>query len=264
MHFSNFSYLTKRLQEAGFGQDLNEALQNMLLDQPSSFELPHKVCFGKQVLEVKVYVKKWKEADEAKVNLYYIQKFHASLSREYRVDPIEQDFYFGNTTPSVTIQQAYNLLCGRAVYRENLSNKDKVTYNAWVQLDFNQTDSKGNYKWQYYTDNYGYDVVEELLKYPIVGLTIPAAADALVSALQQGYREEVSMLVCGKQESYYLEALPKFKSLVVCDASGNPLTREERLALIFPSDSLDTAKDTVSTEPPPVDEKPKRKRIAVK
>ena len=107
-------------------------------------------------------------------------------------------------------------------------------------------------------------MVEELLKYPIVGLTIPAAADALVSALQQGYREEVSMLVCGKQESYYLEALPKFKSLVVCDASGNPLTREERLALIFPSDSLDTAKDTVSTEPPPVDEKPKRKRIAVK
>ena len=225
---------------------------------------PIEFCFGKQVLEIKVFVRKWKEADQAKVNLYYIQKFQASLSRENRVDPIEQDFYFGNTTPSVTIQQAYNLLSGRAVYRENLSNKDKVTYNAWVQLDFNETNSKGNYKWQYYTDNYGYDVVEELTKFPVVGLTIPAAADALVRALQQGCREEVTMLVCGKQEIYYLEALPKFKSLVICDASGNPLTREERLALIFPSDSLDTAKDTVSTEPLPVDEKPKRKRIAVK
>jgi hypothetical protein len=264
MHFSNFSYLTKRLQEAGFGQDLNEALQNMLLDQPSSFELPHKVCFGKQVLEVKVYVKKWKEADEAKVNLYYIQKFHASLSREYRVDPIEQDFYFGNTTPSVTIQQAYNLLCGRAVYRENLSNKDKVTYNAWVQLDFSQTNSNGNYKWQYYTDNYGFDVAEELLKYPIVGLTIPAAADALVSALQQGHREEVTMLVCGKQESYYLEALPKFKSLVICDATGNPLTREERLALIFPAGSTDPAAVAAADEPAPENEKPKRRRIPIK
>jgi hypothetical protein len=264
MHFSNFSYLTKRLQDAGFGQDLNEALQNTLLDQPSSFELPYRVCFGKQVLEVKVYVRKWKEADEAKVNLYYIQKFHASLSRENRVDPIEQDFYFGNTTPSVTIQQAYNLLCGRAVYRENLSNKDKVTYNAWVQLDFNQTDSKGNYKWQYYTDNYGYDVVEELMKFPIVGLTIPAAADALVRALQQGYREEVTMLVCGKQESYYLEALPKFKSLVVCDGSGNPLIREERLALIFPPGSTDPAPAASADELAQENEKPKRRRIPIK
>jgi hypothetical protein len=264
MHFTNFSYLTKRLQEAGFGQDLNEVLQNTLLDQPSSFELPYRVCFGKQVLEVKVYVRKWKEADEAKVNLYYIQKFHASLSRENRVDPIEQDFYFGNATPSVTIQQAYNLLCGRAVYRENLSNKDKVTYNAWVQLDFNETNSKGNYKWQYYTDNYGYDVVEELMKFPIVGLTIPTAAGALVRALQQGYREEVTMLVCGKQESYYLEALPKFKSLVICDASGNPLTREERLALIFPPGSTDPAPAAFADEPALENEKPKRKRIPVK
>ena len=264
MHFSNFSYLTKRLQEAGFGQDLNEALQNTLVDQPSSFELPYRVCFGKQVLEIKVFVRKWKEADQAKVNLYYVQKFHASLSREGRVDPIEQDFYFGNTTPSVTIQQAYNLLCGRAVYRENMCNKDKVHYNAWVQLDFSQTNSKGNYKWQYYFDNYGYDVGPELLKYPIVGISIPAAADALVRALQQGYREEVSMLVAGKQETFYVEALPKFKSLVICDSAGNPLGREERMALIFPSGSLDATKDPVSTEPLPVNEKPKRKRIAVK
>jgi hypothetical protein len=264
MHFSNFSYLTKRLQEAGFGQDLNEALQNTLLDQPSSFELPYRVCFGKQVLEVKVYVRKWKEADEAKVNLYYIQKFHASLSREYRVDPIEQDFYFGNTTPSVTIQQAYNLLCGRAVYRENLSNKDKVTYNAWVQLDFSQTNSKGNYKWQYYTDNYGYDVVEELLKYPIMGLTIPAAADALVKALQQGYREEVSMLVCGKQESYYLEALPKFKSFVIYDSSENPITREEKMALIYPVGSTDPAQAGSLDGAAQENAKPKRRRIPIK
>jgi hypothetical protein len=186
------------------------------------------------------------------------------LSREYRVDPVEQDFYFGNTTPSVTIQQAYNLLCGRAVYRENLSNKDKVTYNAWVQLDFNQTNSKGNYKWQYYTDNYGYDLVEELMKFPIVGLAIPAAADALVRALQQGFREEVSMLVCGKQESYYLEALPKFKSLVICDATGNPLTKEERLALIFPTGSTEPVLAAIGDEPAPENEKPKRRRIPIK
>jgi hypothetical protein len=264
MHFSNFSYLTKRLQEAGFGQDLNEALQNTLLDQPSSFELPYRVCFGKQVLEVKVYVRRWKEADEAKVNLYYIQKFHASLSRENRVDPIEQDFYFGNTTPSMTIQQAYNLLCGRAVYRENLSNKDKVTYNAWVQLDFSQTDSKGNYKWQYYSDNYGYDVVEELMKFPIVGLTIPAAADALVRTLQQGYREEVTMLVCGKQESYYLEALPKFKSFVIYDSSENPITREEKMALIYPVGSTDPAQAGSLDEAAQENAKPKRRRIPIK
>jgi hypothetical protein len=102
------------------------------------------------------------------------------------------------------------------------------------------------------------------MKFPIVGLTIPTAADALVSALQQGYREEVSMLVGGKQESYYLEALPKFKSLVICDATGNPLTREERLALIFPAGSNDPVPAASADEPTKENAKPKRKRIAVK
>jgi hypothetical protein len=264
MHFSNFSYLTNRLQEAGFGQDLNEALQNTLVDQPSSFELPYRVNFGKQVLEIKLFVRKWKEADQAKVNLYYIQKFHVSLSRENRIDPIEQDFYFGNTNPSVTIQQAYNLLCGRAVYRENMSNKDRVTYNAWVQLDLNQTDSKGNYKWQYYTDNYGYDVAAELMKYPIIGLTVPTAADALVSALQQGYREAVTMLVGGKEQSYFIEALPRFKSLIIYDASENPITREARMALIYPPGPTDPAPPAPAVEPAPENEKPKRRRIPIK
>lgn len=252
MHFANFSFLTDRLQEAGFGQDLHETLQNILVDQPSSFEMPYKICFGKQVLEITVFVRKWKDADEGGGSLYYIRKYHAALSRENRVDPVEQDFYFGHSTPFVPIQQAYNLLCGRSVYRTNLTNKDKASYNSWVQLDFSQTDSKGNYKWQYYTDNYGYDLAGELLKFPILGLTAPGAENALVNSLQLGFREEVLMLVGGKEERYFIEALPKFKSLVICDSSESPLPREARMALIGPP------------EPVPQTERPKRKRIPIK
>jgi hypothetical protein len=51
MHFTNFTYLTNRLKDAGFGQDLNEALQTKLTDQPSAFELPYKACFGQHVLD---------------------------------------------------------------------------------------------------------------------------------------------------------------------------------------------------------------------
>jgi hypothetical protein len=46
--------------------------------------------------------------------MYYIHKYHGSLSRENTVDQIG--------------------------------------------LDFTQMDSKGNFKWQYYHDNYGYDL----------------------------------------------------------------------------------------------------------
>jgi len=240
MHLSNFAYLTNRLQEAGFGVALNEALQYKLKDQPSVFELPYKACFGSQVLDITVYVKKWKQDDMSRLPLYYVQKYHASLSRQNTVDRTCQDFYFGHPTPAFTIQEAYNLLCGRAVYRDNLTNKEKIHYNAWVQLDFSQTDGKGNFKWQYFHENYGYDVAAELMKYPILGLAEPDDAAALVRALQQGYREGVTMLIDGKVEQYYIEALPKFKSLVIYDAFENPLPRPAMMSLIAPAQQMKT------------------------
>jgi hypothetical protein len=205
-----------------------------------------------------VYVKKWKDEDSNRLSMYYLQKYHASLSRDNRVDRVEQDFYFGHPSPAVTIQEAYNLLSGRAVYRDNLTNKEKIHYSAWVQLDFSQTDSKGNFKWQYYHENYGYDLTAELMKYPILGLSVSGAGEALVKALQQGYREAVTMQINGQEESYYIEALPRFKSLVIYDAFENPLPRVAMTALVTlpqPAEPAPAATDQ---------EKPKRRRIAIK
>lgn len=232
MHVTNFIYLTKRLHSAGFGDELNEILKARLLDQPSSFELPYKACFNRQVLEITVYVKKWKEQDVHHLNMYYINKYHASLRRENTIELVEQDFYFGNFSPSVTIQEAYNLLCGRPVFKNNLTNKQNVCYKAWVQLDFTQTDSKGNFKWHYYHDAYGYDLAAELAKYPIPSLTLPGATEALLSALQHGYREAVTITTGGTENVFYIEALPRFKSLLIYDAAGDPLPRAEQAELM--------------------------------
>jgi hypothetical protein len=232
MHVTNFIYLTKRLHNAGFGEELNEILKTRLQDQPSSFELPYKACFNRQVLDITIYVKKWKEQDIHHVNMYYIHKYHASLSRENTVELVEQDFYFGNYSPSVTIQEAYNLLCGRPVYKINLANKQNFSFKAWVQLDFTQTDSKGNFKWHYFHEAYGYDLAAELNKYPILNLTMPGATEHLLSALQHGYREEVTMRVNGDEHRFYIEALPRYKSLFIYDTAENPLPRAEMVALM--------------------------------
>ncbi len=99
MHYTNFTYLTNRLQDTGFGNALNDALHAKLKDQPSSFELPYKVWFGPHVLNITLCVKKWKN-DGSSFDMYYFQKYHASLSRENGLDQVMQDFYFSRTDPA--------------------------------------------------------------------------------------------------------------------------------------------------------------------
>ncbi len=160
----------------------------------------------------------------------------------------------------VTVQEAYNLLSGRAVYREKITSKDKIIYNAWVQLDFTQTDSKGNFKWHSFHENYGYDLETVLMKYPIQELDDSTSYGQLIYALRRGNREAVTMMVNGRADRYFIEALPRFKSLTICDAFNNPLPGNAIAALVAPCQQSDME----SIAAPVVRQKTKRRRIPIK
>jgi hypothetical protein len=46
---------------------------------------------------------------------------------------------------TVKPKEAYNILQGRAVFKEIISPKSDK-YNAWLQLNFKELDAYGNYK----------------------------------------------------------------------------------------------------------------------
>jgi hypothetical protein len=53
-------------------------------------------------------------------------------------------------------KEAYNLLEGRAVFKE-LSNKVSEPLKAWIQLDFDNKGKNNNKEVRQYHEKYGYD-----------------------------------------------------------------------------------------------------------
>ena len=48
-------------------------------------------------------------------------------------------------------------MSGRAINKD-LTTKEGQLYNAWMQMDFKETDKNGNYQLKQYHTNYGYDL----------------------------------------------------------------------------------------------------------
>jgi hypothetical protein len=229
MQTKNYLYLTERLRETGIGDSLDDALQIKIADKLNAFVLDYTVCFDNHELAITLFFTKWKD-----IGMYYLRKYHAVLRRGPGNEPVGRDFYFGRPDPVVTLPEAYNLLSGRAVYRESLTSKEKTTYNAWVQLDFAATDNVGNFKWRYFHSQYGYDLEAVLLTYPIQEVADLTIRRQLITALQQGNRVPVTFIAHRQATRYLIEAMPRFKNLNVYHADGQLLSGKEIQALIAP------------------------------
>ena len=107
---------------------------------------------------------------------------------------------------------------GRAVNKDLTSKEDQV-YNAWVQLDFKQTDAHGNFKQKHFHENYGYDMNAVLAKHPIKELENEQDKTRLMDSLQKGNRQSVTFVRDGNEEKHFIEANPQYKTINVYDSN---------------------------------------------
>jgi hypothetical protein len=90
-------------------------------------------------------------------------------------------------------------LNGRSVNKD-LTNAEGKSYKAWVQIDFNQQDEKGNYKFKTFSQGYGYDLDKELSKHPIKELNEPITKERLMQSLERGNLHQVSFTKADEEE----------------------------------------------------------------
>ena len=76
-------------------------------------------------------------------DMYFLNSYHASLERS-NGEKVDQTFYL-NKGKGITAKEAYNLLEGRAVFKE-LANKAGYPYKAWLRLDFESKDKNNNHE----------------------------------------------------------------------------------------------------------------------
>lgn len=219
MNEKNFEYLKDNIKYMGFGEKQNDTLEQHLKEGKESFQLTYKAEVNKKAFEAVLQFRKSDNSD-----MYFFNSYHASLERR-NGEKVEQTFYL-TKGKGVTAKEAYNLLEGRAVFKE-LSNKAGEPYRAWIQLDFDNKDKNNNNEVKQYHEKYGYDLKEAVGKYAISELDGGGKEKTLMQSLQKGNIQSVFIEKEGSISKMFIEANPQYKTATLYNAEMKRVQKEE-------------------------------------
>lgn len=222
MNVENYDYLKNQVKFTGFGDSLANEMKREIEKQAEKFQLNYSHAFGKDEINATLNFRKSDQQD-----MYFFNSYQVSVKPDGSDNAVQQTFYVGKEN-NFTLKEAYNLLCGRAVNKD-LVNREQQGYNAWVQLDFKETENSGNYKLKHFTEHYGYDMAETLAKLPIKELNTEEAKSRLLESLQKGNRQSVTFLIDGAEQKRFIEANPQFKTVTVYDDSMKRIRLDQKV-----------------------------------
>lgn len=257
MNMKNMEFLQNGLKYLGFGEKLNQLLEEKLREQPTEFKLQHTDSFKagshEQAVNFSIDFKRSTTTD-----LYFMNRYQATLRHEDPAKDVSQTFYIDKNS-GVTAKEAFNLLQGRAVNKD-LMTKDGIPYNAWLQLDFSQKDAHNNFKINSYGENYGFDLEKTLAKYPIRELATPESTAQAIKSLKKGNLTPITWLEGGVEKKMFLSTNPQFKNLNAYHENGERKFQQHEKV----EKEQVSRKESVKQADVPDDEKKTTKRKGVK
>jgi hypothetical protein len=225
MNEKNFEYLRDQVKYTGFGDALEGELREKMQKEEPNFTLGHKTIYGNDTATATLNFNKSKESD-----MYFFNSYKVELQKENSKEALEQTFYI-NKGSNITLKEAYNLMEGRSVNKD-LTNKEGELYNSWLQLNFKESDTNGNFKLNQYHQNYGYDLEATLSKHPIKELENPKYKEDLMNSMKKGNLQSATFLKDGNEIKQYIEASPQFKTINIYDGNmqriDNRQSKEEK------------------------------------
>lgn len=242
MNQKNLEYLKDQLKYTGFGETFETDLKEKMLKGDKDFKIIHKGIMNnglpnKDSLTVELNFKKSDQSD-----MYFFNSYHVNLQKEDNKPGLEQTFYI-NKDSNITMKEAYNLMEGRSVNKD-LRSKDGEVYNAWISMNFKETDTNGNFKLNQYHQNYGYNLEAALDKHSIKELQTPQYKEDLMNSLKKGNVQSVTFVVGGEERKQFVEANPQFKTVKVYDSSMQRINdRESKDQKKSESESQTVSKD---------------------
>ncbi|MDQ2719365.1 MAG: JAB domain-containing protein [Bacteroidota bacterium] len=217
----NLDYINNQIKYLGFGEGFHESLQEAMKSGSDKIDFPISKEFSSTLeksnpIDFTLHFNKGKES-----NMYFLNSYSAQLNIP-NVTPENthsQTFYL-NKGKGFTAKEAFNLLSDRSVNKD-LTNKEGVTYNAWVKLKPTENNGeKRNRDFQIFNENYGYDLWESLYKHPIKEMETPAAEDKLINSLKKGNLQSVTFSENGGDIKKFIEANPQYKNINIYNEDG--------------------------------------------
>ncbi|HEV7378940.1 MAG TPA: hypothetical protein VGN64_04055 [Dyadobacter sp.] len=220
MNQKNFEYLRDQIKFSGFGTGLSSVLEENIKAGKDNFVINHQAKYGADIVNSTLNFRKSAETDR-----YFFNSFESTLKKADNAQTYTQRFAVlreGN----ITRKEAYNLLDGRSVHKELVSKEGRL-YNSWLALDFKQHETNGNYKMQRYNNRYGFDLYQSLSQLPIKENLSEPTKRELIESLKKGNRSPATLQSEAGEQKIFIEANPKFKTLIVFDQNQQRLRQEQ-------------------------------------
>lgn len=143
--------------------------------------------------------------------------------------PVIRNSHYVDRGKGFSVEQAANMLQGRAVFRDDMVSRAGEQYKAWSVYQFDQPkDRYGNYTMKQFGEGYGFDLRKELSGYELKELQRPDAVAQLIERLENGNRPVVNVIASdGTERPLRIEAVPRYNNLNFFELNGRPVKREE-------------------------------------
>jgi hypothetical protein len=218
----NMRLLGEKLRRTGFGEEVISAIREKVGQQKEqAFYIPYSVKTEGQKFDGYVYAYRLSENSP-----YQLGNFNIDLGKDSS-RPLRDNIFYFTDGHEVSLREGYNLMQGRAVYREPLFDNDRRGY--WVTLnDKSVVRGVAALNYERATKHVGEVVAESP-----VGRLLPAErAVGLAEALKQGERASVVVETMGLTKQVWVELDPVRESLKLTDRKGQlmslPELRQER------------------------------------
>ncbi len=226
MDIENLEFLKDVVKNKGFGEALNDQLEAKIANGQPTFTLPVSMEHDGKKVDYSLNFSKGKDSER-----FFFNNFKATLADD-KGKQTSQTFYI-DSGRGVTAKESFNLLEGRSA-RKEMVTKEKVKYKAWINLNLEKPNEKGQHMVNSFGEKYGYDLEAVLAKFTIREMDNPQSATWLVKNLERGNLEPVLMIrgekkvndpndTTVKERPTFIEAEPQFKSIKVYDENHSKI-----------------------------------------
>lgn len=220
----SYEYVKTQLFYAGFGSEIAGPLREKLEQGETKFTLPHTKQFGKDVVDSVLHFSTGDKNDTL-----FFNRYDMTLKQPGK-EELTQTYFVGQKY-NYTLQERYNMLDGRYVYREQprLAPKEvngvtrmqptEETYWAWKGLNFKETDKHGNFL----PKTMNWNLEKELAKYDLKQMNDTYDKRILISQLEKGNKAKVTIIKDGQEIPGYVAANPRVGKPDFYDANGQKI-----------------------------------------
>lgn len=231
-----------QLKKSGFGEAFTSELKEKMEQQVPLIEHKFQKEYDGDQLQTTLYLKK------SSISGYYsLKKFDLQLQKEGLSDTVKHTFYITDTNfrtnqinaqhfkdqNRYTLQEAYNLLSGRSVYK-TLTNSDGKQEHAWISINLKGESLNIDPDKKLYKIEYGFDLEKVLNNYSIKELKYERLKQTVIQSLQRGNVKKVIFVGHRKlEEQIYISPNIILGCLNVLDKHKQSLSTRDLLEKKF-------------------------------